>query len=136
MVRYSLIDNARDRLFAARANDTFLFLAIFEHYQGQYPLNAIPLRDGWVVINVQLDDLRSPRILLCNRFNYWRKRPARSTPFRLEVHQDKPVRLQHNLLEIVLANISDVLTHTRPPRTISSTIALFMHPSATSSAPW
>src|SRR5262250_1441842 len=74
-------------------------------------------------------------IVLGYRLHNGSERAARPTPRRPEVHQNGPLRLQHNLREISAVHFSNGLTHEFSPRVISSTMAFVIHPSATSSAP-
>jgi hypothetical protein len=74
-------------------------------------------------------------MLLGYRFDGRRKRSAQPAPGSPEVNQHRHFRLQNNFLKIFVVYFLDVLTHSYLPRVISSTMALFMHPSATSSAP-
>jgi hypothetical protein len=83
--------------------------------QRRYSLNTIPSRNGWAVIHVQLEDMRSLTILLGDRFNDWRQRAARSTPSRPEIYHHGLLCLQNDTLEITFAHLINMPAHVRSP---------------------
>src|SRR5919107_2468141 len=106
-----LVDHARDGLLRGRADDALLLLAVLEEDESRYALDAVALRDGRVVVHVELDDGRAPLVLLRHGLDRRREHAAGRAPLRPEVHEHRLVRLQNVRLEVVVAHILHVFTH-------------------------
>src|SRR5205085_7731959 len=51
-----LVNHTRDGVLRGRTDDALLLLAVLEEDERRDALDAVALRDGRVVVNVQLDD--------------------------------------------------------------------------------
>src|ERR671939_913524 len=64
-----LVNHARDGLLRGRAHHALLLLAVLEEDERRDALDAVALRDGRVVVYVELDDRRAALILLRDRLD-------------------------------------------------------------------
>src|SRR6266540_4311407 len=80
------VDHFRDSFLGGSADHALLFVAAFKENERRNSLDAVPLRDRWIVVDVQFHHAA------------WR------TPCCPEIYQHRLGRLQYILLE---GNVSD-----------------------------
>src|SRR5919199_2476986 len=80
-----LVNHARDGLLRGRADHALLLLAVLEEDERRDALDAVALRDGRVVVNVEFDDRGLPLVLLGHGLDSRGEHAARRAPLSPEV---------------------------------------------------
>src|SRR5919106_2667236 len=104
------VDGARDLFLARYSDQTLSLLPGLEQNQSRNTTNPITIGDGWIVVDIQLDDTRTLRVFRRHGIHGRRKDAARPAPLSPEVDQHRHFRLQNNFLKILVVYCLDVLT--------------------------
>lgn len=99
--------------FGRHPHKTLRNFAILEKHESRDALNAVLLGHGRIVIDIDLPDLDSARILLGQLLDQGSDLPTWTTPRRPKIHQHSAGRIQHFILEIVIGKFDSVLSHAR-----------------------
>ena len=108
-----LINHPRNHFLGSCANHAFLLFATFEENQRWYPFNSVTLRDGRIVVNVNLNDPRPFAILFRDRDYGWVQHATGSAPRGPEIHQHRRRVLQYIFFKAAIVNFTQGLAQER-----------------------
>src|SRR5665213_4181702 len=95
----------------AEADEFLLDLAVLEQNDGGDRADAVLDRHVAVGVGVELADLDLPAVIARQLLDGRREHPAGHAPLGPEIHQHRHLRLQHFLIEVLVAEFHHVLSH-------------------------
>ena len=106
-----LLKDPRDRLLVRQTDQPLDFLAVTKHQQSRYASDSKCRRSLRVLIHVHLYECDILGILLRQRIDRGRNRPARTALRRPKIYQHRLSRFQHRLLKRTICNFINKLAH-------------------------
>ncbi len=101
------VDLLQHRVLAERADDPCHLLAVLEQHEGGDAEDAEPTRHLRVLVDVHLRHLQGIALVAPDLLDHRRDHVARDAPLRPEVDEDRCLRSEHALLEVLVRHVVD-----------------------------